>query len=285
MTMTLPHPSHTIPGSAWPIDWVEQGLNRGIDRHALGEMILEQLRLVDGDPRSPSIYVVYEFLNWGAGPMWPREGKQFRDEHTLWSALDEDQFRAAVSICAERYPNAFFRAWLGVQPLPLPERLLLRLSVDERDQLLADAARNLQSLTDVSLDALAQVPLELQLDLLRRLDGGSPYLLVRLALALGCDRGGPELFEEFAGMLEREPVPPCPLLWRMLNEADDHTMAAYIKRWLRTRAKDAGYVLLDGGEWIESVDDRLIVRFDADLWPGLGTWVFPRRPLAPRDMQ
>lgn len=166
--------------------WVAAVIEAGVHPEVIAELILARLRVQPADAHS--------FLKSGAGfcqnvgsfarPQWTFA------RNTPWGVLGE-RFDEALAICTRIAPGRLFMADRD-QP-NLEERLLIRMTKQELDALLSEAARHLESVEDLSTMQLARLPLVELLALARRLHGGSLVFMTYVASQLP---HGKEVFDE-----------------------------------------------------------------------------------------
>jgi len=229
---------------------IEGIIEAGVPRAVVAELILAQLRRTPVDPYSTSAdFVRHDFLSWGFRLEYNRDTEtwHFReDEVTLWSILDDGQLVEAAHICIAKAPHMLFWGTDVNRRITLADTFGLRLGAEKVNELLLEAASNLPSMHDVSIQVIDRLAVKDQLTLARRLDGGSLDLVVHLALKLGYDGGGKELIEEFdAQFRSGHSAANYRRLWSKLRSGcvDNQAMADTIEYRLRRQLDYDGYQL------------------------------------------
>ena len=179
-------------------DWLEIALRANISRDDLAEMILEKLRRTEVQYKfNNSNFTKHDFMQSGIGGLRRLWDGPFVIERsdTYWGVLTDEQLFGAMQIVAHTAPNLLFSSHRD--PISIPEMLRLRLTDKQVDALLELAAGNLQHLHEVSLDVLEKLPLDVQLDVARRLKVPFGQWVVQMALRMGGTNGGCALLSEF----------------------------------------------------------------------------------------
>lgn len=169
---------------------------------------------------------------------------RFAEEPTLWSVLDDEQFVEALRICIGKSPNLLFSGRRVNETITLTQKLRMRLSPEQLEAVLMEAAGKLESLDGVNLDELDRLSPTVQLEIARRTGGGSLDFVVRLALMLGFKNCGYELCEEFSEQFASgHSATNYRRLWGKLQKAEHKVMASHIEERLLKRLEADGYVL------------------------------------------
>lgn len=210
-----------------------------IPAHDLGEIIIEKLAVTSVEPRHYN-FVENVFLAYGSGHvgcMRHPAGEfmpglwRFEERLTLWSVLDEEQFVEALSICAAKCPWVFFDSYTNHE-LTVTQKLRIRLSDGQFDEILAVASKHLTSLNIVSFELFERLSPENQVALLDRFETIPVILLAELALSRGFTGGGIEpcmrFSKSFANGGDQVVINNYRRLWNKLNAAEDQDMAKVI---------------------------------------------------------
>lgn len=180
---------HAILEQHWPYNsaWVRVCLEAGIAQSEIAKAILSLLRRDPTSNQAGRSFLLHDFLDDGAGqarvvdyesdkPIW-----QLRESNTLWSVLTDDQLIEAMRICIGKTPWSLFGPRSINSALTLAEKLDIRLTTEQLQTLLAEAADKLTSLAGVSIEAFSRLALQRQRQLIEEIPDCSLELLVHTA--------------------------------------------------------------------------------------------------------
>jgi hypothetical protein len=193
-----------LAGGAVNQDWLTAALSAGLTKEQLAEMVLDKLRQDRIHPVYNYVnFTKHEFVGRGSGRierLW--NGSLRFDEYrpTYWSMLSDGQLFEASRIVISKCPGVFFASSQSYHDACLAEKLALRLSDEQVNQLLIEAADAIETLDSVNPKVLKLLPLDVQLKTARRLaqqDQVVPLWVANMALTIGSENGGLELLSEF----------------------------------------------------------------------------------------
>lgn len=232
-----------VRNSHWARGLIE---DLGIPRHDLGEIIIEMLAAATVKPQRRYNFAEHTFLAYGSGRVgcmrFPAgEFKpglwRFEETLTLWSVLDDEQFMFAMRICAANCPQVFFDSYSSHE-LTVAQKLRIRLSDEQFDEILAEASKHLTSLHGVSFELFERLSPENQTTLLDRFDTVPVSLLAELALRRGFTGGGIELCMRFRQSFteggDQVVISNYRRLWNRLSTAEDQDMAKAILAFMES---------------------------------------------------
>ncbi len=176
--------------------WVNACIKAGITQDEIAEAILGLLRRSTKPDQGRRSFLVNDFLENGGGMVGPtsdRSGWEFLEQNTPWSVLSDNQLIAAMRLCIDKTPETFFGPRPVNSTLTFAESLAIRLSAEQLQTLLAEAADKLTSLAGISVGVFSRLALQQQRMLIEELPGCGIELLVHTATRL------PDHFTFFKG--------------------------------------------------------------------------------------